>query len=145
MDDAFGNWLAGFIDGEGCFRIAKRHQRYYAYGCFFSITLRADDEPVLWEIQRRTGFGRVRSYPHQRNAAACYSVETRAECLALIEILDRYPLRAKKARDYAIWREAVQRWAALKHRGCLSTAETWAEVAELADRLRDTREYREAA
>ena len=27
--------------------------------------------------------------------------------MKLVELLDRYPLRAKKARDYTIWRKAV--------------------------------------
>jgi hypothetical protein len=29
------------------------------------------------------------------------------DSLKLIEILDRYPLRARKAKDYTIWREAI--------------------------------------
>jgi hypothetical protein len=27
MDEAFGHWLAGFIDGEGCFTITLEKRR----------------------------------------------------------------------------------------------------------------------
>lgn len=30
-----------------------------------------------------------------------------ADCMALVDVFDRHPLRAKKKRDYEIWRAAV--------------------------------------
>ena len=42
LDPRFGDWLAGFVDGEGCFRLhVERNGNYYA--CHFQIKLRRDD------------------------------------------------------------------------------------------------------
>jgi hypothetical protein len=68
-------------------------------------------------------------------------ITKRAELGRLIEILDTYPLRAKKARDYAIWREAVRIWLAMRPTGGLPRRD-WSAFEELAQRLRDVRVYR---
>lgn len=113
MDDAFGNWLAGFIDGEGCFTVEITNKRRPCVR--FNILVRNDDAAVITEIHRRTGIGKLifrpaRYYKNRVKHALpqiVWRVQRRDECMALVDVLDRYPLRAKKARDYAIWREAV--------------------------------------
>src|SRR4051812_25416446 len=60
--DGFGHWLAGFIDGEGCFRLHTLYDSRYAYtyyACYFALDLRDDDTAVLEECVKRTGLGRV--------------------------------------------------------------------------------------
>lgn len=37
-------------------------------------------------------------------------VASKAGAVGLVELLDHFPLRAKKSRDFAIWREAVEAW-----------------------------------
>lgn len=117
MDDGFGHWLAGFIDGEGCFVIVRRnaHRESSTYTPQFRISVRDDDAAIIEEIRERTGIGRVhygraRKSEHNRQGQAQWVVDRRADVLALVELLDRYPLRAKKKRDYAIWREAAVTW-----------------------------------
>jgi hypothetical protein len=61
LDDAFGHWLAGFADGEGCFSIIRTVGQ-------------------------------------------------------LAEFFTRYPLRAKKRTDFAIWRQAVELWIQRRRR-----------------------------
>jgi hypothetical protein len=118
VDDAFGHWLAGFIDGEGCFIIKANPKRGRVhYACVFEISLRADDAAILHECARRTGLGQVhekrgRITERRPNPFVRWQMSRRAEALALVELLDRYPLRAKKAQDYAIWKRGVLAHAA---------------------------------
>jgi DNA modification methylase len=111
----FEAWLAGFIAGEGCFRVqAHKNNRYYT--CQFSIHLRQDDTPILMACQKRVG-GRIVFHDARENKQGVKSapdvrwlIETRDDCLMLAGILDRVPLFAKKAKDYALWRRALDLW-----------------------------------
>jgi hypothetical protein len=143
LDASFANWLAGFIDGEGCFTIAR--STHGGYVCRMMIKVRDDDMAILEEIAHRTGIGytsRNRPYGSTRraNPAAIWNVGTRADCVALVALLDRFPLRAKKARDYAIWREAVIWWVGDRRRGNRHYRD-WAPIAEMDRRLREVRVY----
>lgn len=127
----FGHWFAGLIDGEGCFYIHKRH------GCRFIINLRNDDLPTLQALQRNLGMGRIsvsRVTPGggRINPQGVFDISRKADCLRLTFIFDAYPLRTKKANDYAVWREAViaQNQG---HRG----------FTTFKERLSAVREYRE--
>lgn len=141
MDDGFGHWLAGFIDGEGCFVI------YCGKGnwkCAFTLEVRADEAPILEEIVARTGVGVIRHNRARKNSKpqAAWGIQSRADCLALVALLDAHPLRAKKAKDYAIWREAVLRWATVKRTNVLGTnSEAWEDIAALRQRLVEGRRY----
>lgn len=106
LDPGFGHWLAGFIDGEGCFTI-KRNGQNASY-CSFSIHLHSDDKEILSEIARRTGIGQVRDYSYRE--ASVWVVCAKAECALLVDLLSRFPMRAKKRRDYEIWAKAVAIW-----------------------------------
>lgn len=143
IDPGFGYWLAGFIDGEGSFNIMPNRKHYI---CRMTLRLRDDDTAVLREIRARTGIGNINHLPPPRpecGGEVTWSVQSNRDCLSLIELLDVYPLRAKKARDYAIWREAV-RLAATARRGhgaALRNDALWATLAGLRAKLRDGRTY----
>ena len=111
VEPDFGNWLAGFVDGEGCFIISQNGQG--ARFCAFSLSLREDDFPILVEIQQRTGLGNARmQHPRShRDPFAKWGVSSKVDCLALVGIFERHPLRAKKRRDFEIWAEAVRFWS----------------------------------
>ncbi len=154
MDDGFGHWMAGFIDGEGCFIIARNTDKrrkgaaYVRYACRMQVRLREDDADVVMEMRDRTGLGTVaflQAHPSQwdRKPQVVWNVISRADCLALVDLLDRYPLRAKKARDYAIWREAVSLWAVVTPSGGPSTGADWEPLADLFGQLKAVRAYRE--
>lgn len=136
VDDAFGHWLAGLIDGEGCFGIyaSNAHKGHDDWRLTFQLQLRDDDEPVLREIHGRLLIGsvwrQVPNRPWDAKPTLTWGVYSRAHCKALAAILDRFPLRTKKARDYAIWRAApaVSPWRR-------------AELARLRDELVAGRAY----
>jgi len=63
----------------------------------------------LRRLQEITGVGTLRR--HAARGTTRPIVQWRASAVSelrrLVAIFDRYPLRSRKARDYAIWREAV--------------------------------------
>lgn len=139
IDDAFGNWLAGFIDGEGCFWIRPEHKS--GWSVRFRIGVRDDDAPILDEIQRRTGLGLLRYRDHANgNPQVYWEVFRKEHQELLVELLDRFPLRAKKARDFAIWRQAVIHRSTMRHRG--PHAADWGPFPELWAELREIRKYK---
>ncbi len=134
-DDAFFHWMAGLIDGEGCFSIDAAAN---GFKLRMRITLRADDCGALHEIQGRTRLGTlVQSFQGSEtdNPQIMWTVARKAECRRLADILDTHPLRAKKARDYAAWREALEAWE--------RTPGDWETMARLKASMETTRKYRE--
>ena len=106
IDPEFGHWFAGFVAGEGSFNITPNRG---AWQCTFTIALRDDDIAILYEIQSELGIGQVyqRKKQGKSNPQVEWKVGSLDECLRLIHVLDRFSLRARKAKDYHIWRRAV--------------------------------------
>ena len=136
LDPAFGHWLAGLIDGEGSFGIGRVKR---GYGARLSVQLRNDDSAILTEIHVRTGRGSIgrRSARSNSRPGCVWMVQSRADTEELVEILDQYPLRSKKAADYVIWRRAVELLSAMprEHRD-------WMPIVELKRELESVRQYR---
>lgn len=116
IPDDFGYWFSGFTDGEGCFSIKNngRNQRWNRTE--FNLALRADDEKILREIQKTlqigTIYGRepsIRALKSRPNSKPQFRLEVfkKADCLKLVYIFEKYPLRSKKWRDFLIWKEAT--------------------------------------
>lgn len=106
--DGFGHWMAGFIDGEGCFTIVRWPNEWYT--CTFTLALRDDDTAILYTMHDALGgIGLMVSRGARGNSKPqiAWTISRPHETLALCTFLDIYPLRARKARDYAVWREAV--------------------------------------
>jgi hypothetical protein len=140
IDPAFGHWLAGFVDGEGSFCISAPRN---AFICKFSLSLRKDDEAVLLECMSQAGVGYVadnkRKQRHTNERPTCrWDVGGKQQCLRLVWIFDRHPLRAKKARDFAIWRKAVIEWNFIDGR---RERVDWSCMADLRDQLNEGRRY----
>lgn len=133
------DWLAGFVDGEGCFQIKPTiaRGRTYFYPMFV-IGLRDDDEPLLRGVVERVGLGRI-EYSSARQGTDYYSqrqvrwiVKRKAECQELARLLHAHPLRSKKARDFELWAAAVDE---------VNGERRVERMRLLADRLRDVRKY----
>lgn len=127
------SWLTGFADGEGTFLITRSGSttgnRRRAWTPRFAISLRTDDIGVLAELRAVFGgsiaTGRKRPDAHPTST---WTVAGKRDLARLLDYFDRFPLRSKKARDYAIWREAV-----LLYVEC----ENSADIVELMEPLRD--------
>jgi hypothetical protein len=110
MNDSFGHWLAGFTDGEGSFNI-QRNAKGARY-CHFRLVLHGNDRPTLKMIQNELGIGTlwVGHPASQYGTRAAWTVQSKSECLKLVEIFEQFPLRSKKSRDFKIWAQAVRNW-----------------------------------
>lgn len=148
----FGHWLAGLIDGEGCFLIVRdrRNWRRDYFTCHFRICLRSDDLAILEECHRRTGIGTLHGATNHasdfdRKPQVRWWVYSRSDSQRLVEILDVFRLRSKKARDYAIWREAVAAWSTVRqYKNPPSDNEpVWQCMGELREKIIDVRRWRE--
>lgn len=104
LADGFGHWLAGFVDGEGCFFIHPGEHRPY-----LDVCLRDDDGGVLNEAKMRTGVGAIYRSANggNRGPQIHWRVGRAADTLRLVGVFDAYPLRAKKRQQYVLWRRAV--------------------------------------
>lgn len=135
LDPGLGHWLAGFADGEGCFTTRKSGAGFV---CEFVIHLRADDAAILRQVHEATGLGDV-SGPADREDGSSpmvkWVVRRQADCAKLVAIFDAFPLRAKKARDFEIWRRAVEQWIAHE------PGEDWAPLRELSAMLSSVKKY----
>lgn len=146
-DPLFGAWLSGLVDGEGYF-LATLPTR--GLNCRFGVNLRADDGEILYEIQRVLGAGKM-NYHRRRSTAPethrpQYSFVIR-DLMDLYQIVlpqfDTYPLRAKKARDYAVWREIIILAAAHRRTpGTTLVRALYGKLAPLVQALHQGREYR---
>ena len=138
MTDEFGYWFSGLVDGEATFTI-RQHTRHPNYECSFAISLRDDDFDVLDVVHQTTGIGKLFSVKGYRttNPQTRWLVRKKSDCLQLVDILDRYPLRTKKQNDFRIWREAVLLWSTLQR----GTPFDWSEFAPFFDALKEARTY----
>lgn len=113
---SFGHYLSGFTDGEGSFILSwttREHTRSpYAK---FVIALRNDDREILERIQSYFQCGCLnynykKEYNNGNSKLQCRIVVSSARDLAEIIVphYEQFPLRAKKARDFVLWKQGVE-------------------------------------
>ena len=137
------HWLAGFIDGEGCFRVHKEKGGGY-YACHFALKLRDDERAILERIVTETSIGHIKpDITGRGNSRPClvWVVQSKAECVKLVALLDEFPLRAKKSRDYAIWREAVCYWQTMKRGNRWHGPRDWSRMIAFKSAIEAARAY----
>ncbi len=113
------DWLSGFIDGEGTFVIgiskSKSHKTGYNILPLFSIELSCIDKPILDEIERYFGVGRVREikmYEHYKRAGIRKNMHYRYEvwgryCNTIRTFLESNFMITSKADSFRLWCEAL--------------------------------------
>jgi hypothetical protein len=135
VDDKWGAWFSGLVDGEGHFGIQCINKRTN-YQPVFQISLRVEEEPIIREIHQKIGCGVVyispKSYTNQFgqkcSRVASFHISSTPGALRIIDILDAYPLRTNKKEDYAIWHEFID----LKH-----VANRWNRTEEHFDKFEE--------
>jgi len=134
------HYVSGFIDGEGSFSVSigkhKTLRRGYEVRPEFEIELRKDDQEILERILITIGTGRIYDcsydrygwYPHAKyKVTSIWDMKEN-----LFPFLDAYPLQAKKAKSYALFKEIVLMVCDKKH---LSDA-GFERIVGLRDELR---------
>lgn len=116
--DSFGNWLSGFIDGEGCFRLLficnKRPngKTYQVPTARFELCLRQDDYETILLIHAYWNGGclyKKNSMRVGQQPACGYYLSSSVDLWEkVVPHIDKYPLYAKKRHDYVIWRRGVE-------------------------------------
>lgn len=158
--DAFGHWLSGFVDGEGSFSISmvmapKCVEPYPKVS--FILRLRADDQKILRLVQSywRCGcfsFYTKLSSPNSKPQAALQVYSSKDLHNIVVPHFERYPLQAKKARDFDFWKKAVAMLYGVSLRprrniaGKKGFRQRWSETerkefADIMNLLRDQRAY----
>ena len=138
-DAGFAYWLTGLIDGEGHFGI-KAHARG-THAPHFAIKLRADERGTLERIRRSLGVGTISNERREPNPMVKYVIQDKAGCQRLVDLLDKYPLRAKKQQDYWVWREAVCEWTSRPRGNRWHGRADNTRMADLRTRLMEGRAY----
>ena len=86
-------------------------QKIYKPSPIFDMKVRDDDADVIFLIRDTLGFGKARFvFCGTPNRQVLFRADTIDECVSLVEVFDKYHLRAKKKREFVIWREAVFWW-----------------------------------
>ena len=114
-----GDYVAGFVDGEGCFilnfRRDIRHDRgkrsgikpvYFYWDIGFAIVLREDDKEILEEIKNTLGCGRVTG-PNAKGQVRFQTTDINDLSDKMVPFFEKYQLYAKKKFDFNLWKEAV--------------------------------------
>jgi hypothetical protein len=103
----FYEWLRGFTDAEGCFRIKDDSRRPKSPFTFeFVIFLHKDDRKALEYIKSILGMGNVT----ERGKFASLSITKRTEVKVLIDIFSKFPLNTTKRFDFEDWKLAFENW-----------------------------------
>ncbi len=139
IDNDFGHWVAGFVDGEGCFFMVPVN-RPGGYRPGFALALRADDDAIVHEMKAVLEVGSIHYYTASGSGSRVvrWMVQSQRDCETLVQFFTRYPLRAKKRNDFEVWSRAVRAAADLR-RGRANNEEAYANLRVLRDELRDGR------
>ena len=101
-------FISGFYDGEGCFTtsIAQSKTNKIGWAVFplSQIKLHAKDKPVLVEIKKFIGVGRI---TQQGPNAVKLRVQSFKELETIIIHFSKYPLLTKKRADYELLKKVL--------------------------------------
>lgn len=110
-----GDYIAGFVDGEGCFALkyirSVRHERknepiYFYWDVEFIIALRMDDKNILERIRTTLECGRI-SFTKNGSVRFCVNVIDDLKN-KIVPFFEKHPLQAKKQKDFLLWKEALE-------------------------------------
>jgi hypothetical protein len=106
-----GHFIAGFIEGEGHFGIVSMNGGQ-SLGCVMRLAVRDDDGDLLRWLVATTGIGKLSRKPAQSTSQpqVLWSVNRQDDCDYLVALLDRFPMRGRKACEFTIWSRAVRTW-----------------------------------
>jgi LAGLIDADG DNA endonuclease family protein len=130
------HFLAGFVAGEGHFRIGENNAGQ-SWSCLFDLRQRDDNAELVAAVHELVGDGRLVWVPPRgtSHAQVSWRIESMTGCSNLAAALGQVPLLGKKSGDFAIWRRAVTIWTDRR----LGSAR-WPRMRQLASLLRGHRD-----
>ena len=113
-------YLAGFIDGEGCFSVSIHPNPNAKFGWLidpdFTINQHKQSLEFLKSIQKFLGCGKIyEKSPHKSNVLTFTVYSRRTIFEKIIPFLDKHPLISNKRNDYYKFREIVIRMQKKEH------------------------------
>ncbi len=103
------NWVAGFVDGEGCFHVAFNRQPKMRLGLQvlpeFRIVQHARDELLLHRVKSFFGCGKVTFNHGDRKELRIRGLENLSK---VVEFFNDFPLQTKKRHDFECFADIIQ-------------------------------------
>src|SRR3989344_4359281 len=121
MNKLPGDYVAGFIDGEGCFFLTYRKETkrtrpgnptYFRWSAGFAMTLREDDVEILKQIRNTLECGNVyflNSKDKRVGKQAYLGIQNIDDAHnKILPFFKKFPLRAKKRYDFELWTKSLE-------------------------------------
>ena len=114
------DYLAGFIDGEGCFSVSIHPNPNAKWGWLidpdFTVNQHRQSRELLESIQRFFGCGKIYEKSPNKSNVLTYTVYGRRTILEkVIPFLDSHPIISNKRHDYAKFRDIILRMTNKEH------------------------------
>ncbi len=108
QQERLGNWVAGFVDGEGCFHVAVNQQPGMTLGWQvlpeFRVVQHQRDETILHHIRGVFGCGNVVVNNGDRKEFRVRGVKNLRH---VINFFQQYPLRTIKQKSFATFAKII--------------------------------------
>jgi len=114
------DYLAGFIDGEGCFSVSIHPNPNAKFGWLidpdFTINQHRQSRELLESIRRFFGCGKIYEKSPNKSNVLTFTVYGRKMILEkVIPFLDVHPVISNKRHDYAKFRDIILRMTTKEH------------------------------
>jgi hypothetical protein len=113
-------YLAGFIDGEGCFSVSIHPNPNSKFGWIidpdFTINQHKQSHGFLKRIQKFLGCGKIYEKSPDKSNVLTFTVYSRRTISEkILPFIDKHPLLSSKQNDYKLFREIVIRMQNKEH------------------------------
>lgn len=112
------------------------------YACNCVVNVRCDDRKLLESLALMTGVGSIHEIAAKRTSRpqASWQITRKSDCLRLVDLLRDFPLRGRKALDFAAWAAAVEIWTCGDPTIRIINRD-WSGIAYFYERIREVRRY----
>ena len=113
-------YLAGFVDGEGCFSVSIHPNPNAKFGWIidpdFTINQHKQSHEFLKSIQKFLGCGKIYEKSPDKSNVLTFTVYSRRTIFEkILPFFDKHPLLSSKQNDYTLFREIVIRMQNKEH------------------------------
>ena len=115
QQERLGDYLAGYVDGEGSFHVAVQRNPSTRYGWQlvpeFHVSQNSERASVLTMLQRHLGCGRIRANaaPSSRDRALVFVVRKREDLLKkVIPFFESHPILSEKRLEFETFAQVVR-------------------------------------